>query len=324
MKTILITGAAGFIGSHFADLILTDTDYEIVVLDSLTYAGKLENMESFIDSNRVNFIKSDICESKTVSSIFEKYDINYVINFAAESHVDNSINSPDVFIKTNIIGTHTLLNISKTYWEKDSNWTEKYKFVQVSTDEVYGMLGEDGFFTEETCLNPSSPYSASKASSDLLCMSYFKTYGYPVIITRSTNNFGPRQDKEKLIPKAIVNTILNRKIPIYGEGRNVRDWIFVKDNVKAIMSLLTQGKIGNTYNICGNNEMTNLEIVNSILSIINPMNNDLIQFVPDRKGHDFRYAVDDYKTRNLIGEYISSTFLNNLNITIRYYLDNQN
>lgn len=324
MKTILVTGGAGFIGSHFIDLLLDVTDYFIIVLDKLTYAGKSENMSSFIESERVNFIKGDICDSDLLKTIFEKFYIDYVVNFAAESHVDNSITSPGIFVITNIIGTHTLINVSKSFWEKDTNWRETHKFIQISTDEVYGMLGDEGMFTEETSINPSSPYSASKASADLLCLSYYKTFGYPIIITRSSNNYGPRQDKEKLIPKSIINSLTGKKIPIYGSGMNIRDWIYVVDNSKAIYLLSLYGISGNVYNISGKNELRNIDFVKNIISKTNLDYENLIEFVPDRIGHDYRYSVDDSKTKSIIGEYATSSFDESVKETIYYYLKSLN
>jgi dTDP-glucose 4,6-dehydratase len=220
------------------------------------------------------------------------------------------------------VGTHNLLLYSKSQWETVSDWENKFKFIQISTDEVYGALGQNGSFTENTPLNPTSPYSASKASADLLCLSYYKTYGFPVIITRSSNNFGPRQDYEKLIPKAIINSIFNFKIPVYGSGLNIRDWIFVEDNCNAIYKLSKLGVIGEVYNIGGNNEQSNLQIINSILNIMGKSGLDLVEFVAERSGHDFRYSINDKKSKLLIGEYSSSNFIENLKTTILFYESN--
>lgn len=320
MKTILVTGGAGFIGSHFVDLLLEESQSKIVVFDKLTYAGKSSNMDSFVRNDRVTFIKGDIANAKDVENLFLKYKFLLIFNFAAESHVDNSINSPSVFIETNVNGTHNLLIQARKNWSKEPGWESKYRFIQISTDEVYGMLGKEGSFNEKTCLNPSSPYSASKASADLLCMSYLKTYNFPIIITRSSNNFGPRQDTEKLIPKVIFNALNNIKIPIYGNGLNVRDWIFVKDNCRAIYLLSTLGAIGNIYNVGGMNELTNLQIVSNILKYIKFDDSNLISFVEDRAGHDFRYSVDDQKTKLIIGEYATTEFDLALKNTIEFYV----
>lgn len=318
MKTILVTGGAGFIGSHFVDLVISKTDYKVIVLDNLTYAGKLENMTSFLDLDRTQFIKGDICDSKLISSIFEKNDIDYVVNFAAESHVDNSISESSAFIQTNIIGTHNLIDCAKKYWLINGKWKEGAKFIQISTDEVYGMLGYEGSFSESDCINPSSPYSASKASADILCLSYWKTFRFPVSITRSSNNYGPRQDTEKLIPKVISNALNNEDIPVYGKGDNVRDWIYVLDNCNAILLLLIDSVNGEIYNIGGDNEKTNIDTIKEILILLNKPT-DLIKFVEDRLGHDFRYSVNSSKCKSLIGQFNLITMSDGLLKTIDYY-----
>lgn len=319
MKSILVTGGAGFIGSHFVDFLLNCGETNIVVFDKLTYAGKKSNMASFINDKRVEFIEGDINKFDDLIVLFGNFDFSYIYNFAAESHVDNSISSPSIFIDSNIVGTHNLLTMAKQHWKLDSNNEFTQKYIQISTDEVYGMLGSEGSFTEETCLKPSSPYSASKASADLLCMSYYNTYGFPLIITRSSNNFGPRQDFEKLIPKVITNAINKKKIPVYGNGLNVRDWVYVEDNCYAIYHLSKNGAIGNVYNIGGNNEKNNLQIIDIILEKINANKFDLIEFVPDRNGHDFRYSVDDTKAKSVIGNYSKTDFSFALDATIAYY-----
>lgn len=318
MKTILVTGGAGFIGSHFVDLVISETDYKVIVLDKLTYAGKLENMSSFLDLERVQFIKGDICDYELVSSIFKKIMIDYVVNFAAESHVDNSINESAVFIKSNINGTHVLLDCARKSWTNDTEINKGNKFIQISTDEVYGMLGDDGSFSETDSLLPSSPYSASKASADLICLSYFKTYKFPVLITRSSNNYGPRQDREKLIPKTIMNTLNSVPVPIYGKGDNVRDWIYVQDNCRAIFSLLEVGNIGEVYNIGSRNELSNLELVEFIQKEMGLLDSNLI-FVEDRLGHDFRYAINDEKINQVLKDYRKMDFSNGIRRTIDYY-----
>ena len=298
MRKFLITGGAGFIGSHFIEMLLNqEQDVIVYNLDKLTYAGKLENMPFFNDERHV-FIHGDICDQLLVSDLFKKHNFDVIVNFAAESHVDNSINDPSLFIHTNIIGTATLLNNAKNFW---LNMFDK-RFIQISTDEVYGSLGTNGVFTEESQIKPNSPYSSSKAAADLLAMSYFKTYGLPVVITRCSNNYGPRQDSEKLIPKVIQNVLNNKKIPVYGDGLNIRDWIYVRDHCNAILSVIKYATPGNVFNIGGSNEKKNLEIIDFIESKLN-IGRSLVQFIPDRLGHDFRYAIDDTKLISLIGSY---------------------
>lgn len=318
MKNILVTGGAGFIGSHFVDLVISETDFKVIVLDKLTYAGKIENMTSFLDLDRVQFIKGDICDYNLVSSIFEQFEIDLVINFAAESHVDNSIDNPILFFETNVIGTLNLLQSAYFNWSGIENWKVRFKFIQISTDEVYGMLGNKGRFNESMCLQPSSPYSSSKASADLLCLSYFKTFELPIVITRSSNNFGPRQHIEKFIPKLIMNTIKDKKIPIYGNGMNVREWQYVKDNCYAIYQLIFKSKNGEIYNIGGGHELTNVALARNVLKIIGK-SDDLISFVVDRPGHDFRYSVDDKKLTAAIGQWHKKPFDEAILETISYY-----
>jgi dTDP-glucose 4,6-dehydratase len=316
MKKYLITGGAGFIGSHFIEMLLNHEEDALVFnLDKLTYAGKYENMP-FLEDERHFLIHGDICDPLVVSNLFEKHNFDVVVNFAAESHVDNSINEPSIFMQTNILGVVNLLNSAKKYWKDYS----EHLFVQISTDEVYGSLGENGLFDEVSLIKPNSPYSSSKAAADLIALSYFSTYEIPIMITRSSNNYGPRQDNEKLIPKIITNAILGKDIPIYGNGMNVRDWIYVKDNCYAILLLISLGKVGEIYNIGGSNEKTNLEITNTILSKLN-LNNDLIKFVPDRQGHDFRYAINDFKTLTTIGKYVRTGFEKGLLETINYFVN---
>lgn len=314
MKTILVTGGAGFIGSHFVDLVLSETEYKVVVLDKLTYAGKSENMISFLDSDRVHFIKGDICDYDLVDSIFDDYKLDYVVNFAAESHVDNSISAPDVFISSNIVGTFNLLNLARQYWVDMSG----KRFIQVSTDEVYGSTDNELSFVETSLLQPNSPYSASKASGDLIARSFFVTYGVPVIITRSSNNFGPRQDKEKLIPKIIDKIVKGENISIYGTGENVRDWIFVKDNTKYLLEIVTKGLPGEIYNISSGNEISNLKVVQVISKLMDKPAK--IEFVADRLGHDFRYSVNHNKTVDCIGQFIETDFRKALKETIESYI----
>jgi dTDP-glucose 4,6-dehydratase len=314
MKTILVTGGAGFIGSHFVDLLLRETNYQILVLDKLTYAGKSENMSSFINNSRVFFVKGDICDKEILDSLFKTYQIEFIVNFAAESHVDNSISNPDVFITSNIIGTYNLLNFARIYWK---NSLDK-RFIQISTDEVYGSAPIDLSFDEESMLRPNSPYSASKASGDMIARSFFVTYGLPVIITRSSNNYGPRQDSEKLIPKIINKMKNSEKIPIYGDGKNIRDWIYVEDNCQYIFHLLKIGLPGEIYNISTRNELSNLEVVNLLGSLMQIDVN--IDFIEDRLGHDFRYSINNDKLSQLIDILKLTNFKQGLEKTADYYL----
>lgn len=314
MKKYLITGGAGFIGSHFIEMILNQDENVIIYnLDKLTYAGKTQNMP-FINDERHNFIKGDICDQILISELFKKHNFDVVLNFAAESHVDNSINDPSIFMQTNILGVVNLLNCAREYWKNKAN----HLFVQISTDEVYGSLETDGLFDEDSSIKPNSPYSSSKAAADLIAYSYFKTYGMPIIITRSSNNYGPRQDKEKLIPKIILNALSSKSIPVYGNGLNIRDWIYVKDNCNAILKLIDRGKIGEIYNIGGLNEKTNIEIVRIILVKLDA-EEKLITFVEDRLGHDYRYAINNSKVVYTIGEYLNFSLDDGLNETIKYY-----
>jgi len=317
---ILVTGAAGFIGSHFVELLLENRIENIIIVDKLTYAGKYDNMKTFIDSDRVNFVLGDICDRELIDSIFSKNSIEQIINFAAESHVDNSIINSETFTRTNVLGTNNLLQIAKKYWWVNNEWITGVKFVQISTDEVYGSI-ELGSFEEDSKLIPSSPYSASKASADLLCLSYFITFNFPVIITRSSNNYGPRQDKEKFIPKVVVNILNNHFIPLYGDGKNIRDWIFVKDNCRMIEEILNKGKIGEVYNIGSGNEMSNLEVITSICKIMSPRK-DLIRYIKDRPGHDLRYSLNTDKISRLVKNMTLTSFEIGLKETIEFYMKN--
>jgi len=307
---ILATGGCGFIGSNFVRYMLDRyPDYKITNLDKLTYAGNPDNLKSIESSDNYNFIKGDICDSELANEIVPGHDA--VINFAAESHVDRSIVNPDEFVRTNVIGVNNLLNVSQ------KNGVER--FIQISTDEVYGSIDE-GEFKESDILEPSSPYSASKAGGDLIALSYFKTYKYPVIVTRSSNNFGPYQYPEKLIPLFVTNALEDRKLPVYGDGQNQRDWLYVEDNCSAIDLLLHKGVEGEIYNIGAGNQQDNMFITNRILEILGK-NKDLIQFVKDRPGHDFRYAISVDKIKEL-GWEIPLSFEENLKRTINWYKDN--
>ncbi len=316
MKNILVTGGAGFIGSNFINSVLTERDdYNIVNLDKLTYAGNLENLKDIEENNNYHFVKGDITNSELVDYIFQKYSIKYVINFAAESHVDRSILGSEIFFRTNVIGTNVLLEASRRY--------EVEKYLQVSTDEVYGSLGKEGLFTEETPLSPNSPYSSSKAGADMMALAFYHTYGLPVVVTRCSNNYGPLQFPEKLIPLMIINAMNNKKLPVYGDGMNIRDWIYVLDHNKAIEMVLEKGKVGEVYNIGASNEMPNIEIVKLILKKLNK-DEELIVYVKDRLGHDRRYAIDSTKIQNELGWSPKYDFANAIEKTVNWYLENKN
>lgn len=328
MKTYLITGGAGFIGSNFIHYMLRKYEnITIVNLDKLTYAGNLENLKFYENDKRLLFVQGDIADRQVVEGIFNKYDIDYVVNFAAESHVDRSILDPEIFIKTNILGTTNLLNVSKKYWEINDGFKEGKKFIQVSTDEVYGSLGETGYFTEVTPLDPHSPYSSSKAGADLVVKAYYDTYKMPINVTRCSNNYGPYQFPEKLIPLVINNCINKRTIPVYGDGLNIRDWLYVEDHCKAIDMVINNGKIGEVYNIGGHNERTNIFIVKTIIDYLNKnydstITEELIQYVEDRKGHDRRYGIDPTKIKQELGWEPETKFEDGIIKTIQWYLDN--
>ncbi len=322
-NTILITGGAGFIGSNFIPFFLNkNPSVKVVNLDVLTYAGNLGNLKEVEKHPNYTFKRGDICDNVLVGHLFEEYGISGVINFAAESHVDNSINSPRQFIKTNIEGTFNLLETARKYWNG-----KNYRFHHISTDEVYGSLGEDGFFTETSNYQPNSPYSASKASSDFLVRSYHHTYGMNVLTSNCSNNYGPKQHDEKLIPTIIRSAINGVKIPIYGNGKNIRDWLFVNDHCVGIDAIYHKGKAGETYLLGGNNEYDNLTIANKICDILDvklPKNNgsyhDQIQFVGDRLGHDFRYAIDASKVSKELSWNANESFNTGLEKTVDWYL----
>lgn len=329
---ILISGGAGFIGSNFIEHFLEEhNNIKIVNLDKLTYAGELSNLNKVENNINYEFVKGDICDTSLVQELFNKHNFSGVIHFAAESHVDNSIKSPDAFINTNVYGTFNLLNVAKANWMKapftPKKGCENNRFLHISTDEVYGTLGESGLFTETTPYAPNSPYSASKASSDFIVRSYFHTYGMNVVTTNCSNNYGPKQHDEKLIPTIIRKAIQGEKIPIYGDGKNIRDWLFVKDHCKGIALAYQKGKSGETYNIGGKNERDNLYIANRICEIldsIKPKQNkysDQITFVKDRPGHDFRYAIDASKIENELGWKAEENFETGIVKTVQWYLD---
>jgi len=332
MKSLLVTGCAGFIGSNFVPYFIGKyDDYHIVNLDLLTYAGNVENLNEISEHNNYTFIKGDICDRKLVESIFENYNIKGVIHFAAESHVDNSIKNPGVFIETNVTGTFTLIDVAYKYWmERSFVYKEGYndcRFHHISTDEVYGTLGDTGLFTESTPYAPNSPYSASKASSDMIVRSYVETYGLSVVITNCSNNYGPKQHDEKLIPTIIRKALAKEPIPIYGDGKNIRDWLYVLDHCKGIDLVYHKGKSGEVYNIGGRNERTNLQIVDAICTILDekiPTDNSykkLITFVEDRAGHDRRYAIDATKIENNLGWKAEENFETGILKTIDWYLN---
>ncbi len=341
IKTYLVTGGAGFIGSNFVKYLLEKyNNINVIVLDKLTYAGNLITLKDVID--KIDFIKGDIANKELVEYIFNNYVIDYVINFAAESHVDRSINNSQIFLETNVLGTQNLLEIAKNRWQvKEQVYIDKVKFVQVSTDEVYGSLENEGYFTEETSLSPRSPYAASKASADLIVKSYVDTYKFPAIISRCSNNYGPKQYPEKLIPVIIQNIVEGKKIPVYGDGKNIRDWIYVEDHVKAIDRIIKKGRNGEVYNIGSNNERENIElvkfIIDSLKKIINEnqdykdvlkvdisnINYNLIKFVKDRLGHDKRYAINSTKIQQEVNWKPNIDYEVGIEKTIRWYLENQ-
>ena len=317
MKNILVTGAAGFIGSNFAEFMVNKhPDYNIVVFDKLTYAGNMDNLKKVQD--KITFVQGDICDLEKVTETFEKYNIDSVVHFAAESHVDNSIRTPFIFTQTNVIGTHTLLEVAKRVWGEGS----PNKFVHISTDEVYGTLGEEGYFTEKSPIQPNSPYSASKAGSDLIALAYHETFKMNVSVTNCSNNYGPYQHNEKLIPHMIKLALNDEKLPVYGEGLNIRDWLYVEDHCEAIDLVLHNGKAGERYNIGGHNEKRNIEIVKLILKHLNKPES-LITYVEDRKGHDYRYAIDPTKIKNELGWEPKTKFEDGIVKTIDWYLENK-
>jgi dTDP-glucose 4,6-dehydratase len=314
MKTLLVTGGAGFIGSNFVRYMLHHHSYRIINLDKLTYAGNLENLADVESHPNYRFVKGDICDRLLLENLFEEETIDAVLNFAAESHVDRSILGARVFVETNVLGTQTLLDVAKHYGVE--------RFLQVSTDEVYGTLGETGYFIEETPLAPNSPYSASKAGADFLVRAYHETFKMPTLITRCSNNYGPYHFPEKLIPLMIANALNDKPLPVYGDGLNVRDWLYVEDHCRAIDVVLHNGKLGEVYNIGGHNEKRNIDIVKLILQKLGKPES-LITFVKDRPGHDRRYAIDASKIERELGWKPQETFETGIEKTIQWYLDNR-
>lgn len=333
-KTIFVTGGAGFIGSALVRFLINETKHTVVNFDKLTYAGNLESLRSVEESARYHFVQGDICDRNTVSAVFEKYQPDFIMHLAAESHVDRSIDGPGEFIQTNIVGTYELLEAARSYYTTlVDDKKAGFRFHHISTDEVYGDLGETGLFTEETSYEPSSPYSASKAASDHLVRAWHRTYELPVVLTNCSNNYGPYHFPEKLIPLIILNALEGKALPVYGDGKQVRDWLFVEDHARALYKVVSEGKLGDTYNVGGFNEKQNIEVVTTICNHLNdlikdkPANltdfNELITFVTDRPGHDVRYAIDATKINKELGWHPEETFESGILKTIQWYLDNQ-
>jgi dTDP-glucose 4,6-dehydratase len=332
MKTYFVTGGAGFIGSNFILSLLPAENITIVNYDKLTYAGNLESLSSIATEPNYYFVEGDICDPPRVSELLSKHEPDYIINFAAESHVDRSIDGPSEFIQTNIVGTFELIEAARNYWGTLSGEKKQgFRFLHVSTDEVFGSLGQEGYFTEETPYAPNSPYAASKASSDHLIRSYNRTFGFPALTTNCSNNYGPCQFPEKLVPLVIHNALAGKPLPIYGDGQQIRDWLYVTDHCHAIRTVLGKGTLGEVYAIGGNNEKANLEIVHTICALLDEMApsasgnpyKSLITFVNDRPGHDRRYAIDSGKVQRQLGWSPKETFETGLRKTIRWYLDHQ-
>ena len=327
-KNILITGGSGFIGSHLIRLLVKKyPEYWIVNLDSLSYAGNPENLSDIKNNPNYHFVHADICDREKLTEIFEEYKINHVIHLAAESHVDRSIKDPFLFIRVNVLGTANLLHVATEFWKNDFS---THLFYHVSTDEVYGSLSTTGLFTENTAYDPRSPYSASKASSDHFVRAYYHTYGLPIIISNCSNNYGPYQFPEKLIPLFINNIILEKKLPVYGKGINVRDWLYVEDHANAIDTIFHNGKVGETYNIGGHNEWRNIDLIHLLIKLTDQKlgrkeghSLSKIQYVTDRAGHDLRYAIDAKKLEEELNWVPSLTFEEGLDKTIQWYLENK-
>ena len=329
---MFVTGGAGFIGGNFVLKQVIQEGNEVLNFDKLTYAGNLDTLKSVIGNDKYQFIQGDICQRSTVKNALSQFQPNVIINFAAESHVDRSIDGPFEFIQTNIVGTAVLLDESNNYYKTlTGEMKAGFRFLHVSTDEVFGSLGDDDYFTENTAYDPSSPYSASKASSDHLVRAWNRTFGLPILITNCSNNYGPYQFPEKLIPLMILNCLKEKNLPVYGKGDNVRDWLFVEDHCDAIYSVLTTGKLGETYNIGGNNEIQNIDIVKIICEKMDEYSprkqggnyEELITYVTDRPGHDFRYAIDASKISNELGWQPKENFETGIEKTIRWYLENR-
>lgn len=325
---ILVTGGAGFIGSALVRHLIQNTSHEVLNLDKLTYAGNLASLEDVVSSNRYSFVQGDICDREVVDLNLSRFQPDAVMHLAAESHVDRSIDGPAAFVETNVIGTYTLLEACRAYWS-GLRGSQRYvfRFHHISTDEVFGDLeGSDALFTEETLYAPSSPYSASKASSDHFVRAWGRTYGLPILITNCSNNYGPYHFPEKLIPLVIINALHGKPLPVYGNGQQVRDWLFVEDHARALLKVLEEGAVGETYNIGGHNERTNLEVVKAICALLDELvpteapHSDLIEFVTDRPGHDLRYAIDASKIERELGWVPDETFESGLRKTVEWYL----
>ncbi len=328
LKNILVTGGAGFIGANFLHYLeKIGFSGRVVNLDLLTYAGDLNNIKGIESKIDYKFVQGDIRNSGLLQSLFEEENFDTVVHFAAESHVDNSIKGPKIFLETNVIGTYELLTTARNFWEKNLMMSSGVLFHHISTDEVYGSLGETGFFTEETPYDPSSPYSASKASSDHFVMAYHRTYNLPVTISNCSNNYGPYQNREKLIPLMITNAISGKKLPVYGDGKNIRDWLYVEDHCDAIWTILKRGQTGRTYNVGGNNEWKNIDIVKYICKVLGNLTDksvqdyeSLISYVTDRPGHDRRYAIDSSRIQKELNWFPKETFETGIEKTAKYYL----
>ena len=340
MKTIVVTGGAGFIGANFVHFLTSKSlRYRVIVFDKLTYAGNLLSLEPALRKNQIQFVKGDIASSKQVEALYRRYKPTYLFNFAAESHVDRSIDGPGDFVKTNLVGTFELLQGARRFWKSISNKSKKeFRFLHVSTDEVYGSLGSKGLFTEKTPYSPNSPYSATKAGADHLVRAYFETYGMPVVMTNCSNNYGPYQFPEKLIPLIILNALEGVSLPIYGDGGNIRDWLYVEDHCEALWLVMTRGKLGGKYNVGGDSERTNLQVVKTICSWLDALlpaeknqallsrgikvYENLITYVKDRPGHDRRYAINASKIRRELGWRPRHNFTSGMKNTVKWYLEN--
>jgi dTDP-glucose 4,6-dehydratase len=329
---VLVTGGAGFIGSAVVRQWIRETDVEVVNVDKLTYAGNLASLAEVVDDPRHHFEKVDICDAEAISGVFDRHRPDAVMHLAAESHVDRSIDGPGEFIRTNVTGTFTLLHAARAYWDGlEGGVRDRFRFHHISTDEVYGSLGATDFFREDTPYSPNSPYSASKASSDHLVRAWYHTYGLPTLVTNCSNNYGPYHFPEKLIPLVILNAVAGKPLPVYGKGDNIRDWLYVEDHARALRLVLTEGKVGETYNIGGHNERTNLEVVETICGLLDDLRPDsshvphagLIKFVADRPGHDQRYAIDASKIQRELGWTPAETFETGLRKTVLWYLENE-
>lgn len=326
---IIVTGGAGFIGSAVCRHLIADTECSVVNVDKLTYAANLSSLDRIAKSQRYTFIRADICDRAAMDAIFERHAPDAVMHLAAESHVDRSINGSDEFIRTNVLGTHCLLEAARAYWMRLApERAAEFRFLHVSTDEVYGSLGPDGLFCETTAYDPSSPYSASKAAADHIASAWFRTFGFPVVLSNCSNNYGPYHFPEKLIPLIILNALDEKPLPVYGDGSNVRDWLYVEDHARALYSILTRGQLGEKYNVGGRNERTNLEVVHAICDALDQLRPSgtprrrLVSFVTDRPGHDHRYAIDATKLERELGWRAQEDFNSGLLKTITWYLDN--